>query len=86
MSRDREPGRVVLRLLEERLRHAPELPRAHARRQPLAEPLAVDQPAGLRIAADDGGEEHAGDYRAQPAPDPRMQSPIVLHSAPTLTI
>ena len=52
-----EPRRVVLRLLEERLGHAPELARPHARRQPLAEPLAVDQPVGLRVAADDGRDE-----------------------------
>ena len=54
---DREPGRVVLRLLELRLRHAPELTRAHARRQPVREPLPVDQPVRLRVAPDNRGEE-----------------------------
>ncbi|HEX2434366.1 MAG TPA: hypothetical protein VHI55_10520, partial [Gaiellaceae bacterium] len=44
--------RVVLGLFEERLWHAPELARSHPRRQPLPEPLAVDQPAGLGIAPD----------------------------------
>ena len=51
---DGETGRVVLRLLEERLRHTPELPGPNARRQPVAESLAVDEPVGLRIAPDDG--------------------------------
>jgi hypothetical protein len=48
-----EPSRVVLGLLEERLGHAPELACSDSWRQPLAEPLAVDQPAGLGIAPDD---------------------------------
>jgi hypothetical protein len=56
----RQPGRVVLGLLEQLLRHPPELARAHARRQPLAETLAVDQPVGLRIAPDDAGGENHG--------------------------
>jgi hypothetical protein len=56
---DGEPRGVVLCLLEVLLRDAPELTCAHARRQPVAEPLSVDQPAGLRIAADDGRDEHA---------------------------
>src|SRR4029453_10352998 len=34
---NREPGRVVLGLFEERLWHAPELARSHPRRQPLPE-------------------------------------------------
>ena len=54
---DREPGRVVLRLLELLLGNAPELTRAHARRQPVREPLPVDQPVRLRVAPDDGREE-----------------------------
>jgi hypothetical protein len=54
---DGEPRRVVLSLLEVGLRHPPELPRPHAGRQPLAEPFAVDEPARLRIAADDHREE-----------------------------
>ena len=52
-----EHGRVVLRLLEPRLVDAPQLARGHARRQPPRELRAVDQPVGLRIAADDGGLE-----------------------------
>ena len=39
----REPGRVVLRLLEVRLGDPPEPVGADARRQPLAEPFAVDR-------------------------------------------
>ncbi len=50
---DGEACRVVLGFLEEGLRYPPELPRSHARRQPLSEPLPVDQPVGLRIAPDD---------------------------------
>ena len=59
---DRKTGRVVLRLLEVRLGHAPELARADARRQAIAEPLAVDQPVGLRIAPDDGRDESSGTH------------------------
>ena len=61
---DGEPGRIVLRFLEERLRDAPELARADARRQPLSEPLAVDQPAGLWIASDDCRNEGAPSHHA----------------------
>src|SRR5215207_2972362 len=54
-----EPCRVVLRLLQERLRYSPERARSHARRQTLAEPLPVDQPVGLGIAPDDRREQNA---------------------------
>ena len=47
---DGEPRRVVLCLLEERLRDAPQLPCPHARREAVSEPLAIDQPAWLRVA------------------------------------
>ena len=67
---DVEPGRflgadgehrcIVLCLGEQRLRYAPQLARAYARRKTLREPRAVDEPLGLRIAADEGGgEKHA---------------------------
>ncbi len=56
---NRQDGRVILRLREQGLGHAPELLRAQARRKALAELVAVDQPLGLRIAADErGGKEH----------------------------
>jgi hypothetical protein len=56
---DGDQRRVVLRLLQVRRRHPPELGRPHARRKAPGELLAVDQPVGLREAADDGGgEEH----------------------------
>ena len=59
---DGEAGRVVLGFLEQRLRDAPQLERAHPRRQARSEPLPVDQPVGLGIAPDDGrGQRHAGD-------------------------
>ena len=53
----REHGRVVLRLIEPRLVDAPQLARGHARRQPPRELLAIDQPVGLWVAADDRGRE-----------------------------
>ena len=61
----RDSRRVVLGLLEELLRHPPELARPHPRRQPLAEPLAVDQPRGLRVAPDHGRDEDVGSHRAR---------------------
>jgi hypothetical protein len=51
---DREEDGVVLGLCQELLADPPELARAHPRRQPGPEPGAVDQPRGLRVAADDG--------------------------------
>ena len=54
---DGESGRVVLGLVEERLRDAPELARPHPRRQPRSEPFPVDQPVRLGVAPDDGGDE-----------------------------
>ena len=51
---DGEQGGVVLRLLQERLGHAPDLVQPRARHD-LAQHLAVHQPVGLRIGADDGG-------------------------------
>ena len=53
---DREERGVVLRLLEVRLRDAPQLVHAHARHHG-REHGAVDQPVGLRVAADDGGRQ-----------------------------
>ncbi len=48
---------IVLRLCQERLRDAPQLLRAHPRRQALLEPLSVDEPLGLRVTADERGRE-----------------------------
>src|SRR5581483_11667767 len=51
---------IVLRFLEEALLDPPKLARAHPRRKAPGELLAVDQPFGLRIAADERrGEKHA---------------------------
>ena len=50
---NREQRGVVLRLLETFGRDAPQLAGAHARREALGELLAVDQPVGLRIGADE---------------------------------
>ena len=57
---DREDGRVVLRLLQVRRRDAPDLVRMDARHPMLFQRAAVDQPVGLRIAADDGGGDQMG--------------------------
>ena len=55
---DRQEGRVVLRGFEEFRRDAPQLLRAHARREAARELFAVDQPVGLRIGTDQrGGQE-----------------------------
>ena len=51
---DREGGGVVLRLLEERVLDAPQFPGRRTRGQARAQALAIDQPIGLRIAADYG--------------------------------
>jgi hypothetical protein len=56
---DRDPRRVVLGLLEVLGRHAPQLPRPHARREAVAQPLAVDQPVGLRVRSDQARGESA---------------------------
>ena len=55
---DREQRRVVLRLLEPGFGHPPDFWHAHARHQ-RAQQLAVDQPLGLRIAADHGRRQDA---------------------------
>src|SRR4051812_29669317 len=49
---DGEDGRIILCFLQQRLSHAPKLARAHARREAPRKLLAVDQPFGLREAAD----------------------------------
>src|SRR5207237_6127079 len=54
---DRQARRVVLRFLKPALVHTPEVAHAEARRRYLAEPAAVDQPVGLRKAADDGSRK-----------------------------
>jgi hypothetical protein len=58
---DRQERGIVLCLLEVLRRDAPELARPYSRRKSAGEFVAVDQPIGLRIAADDGGgkEFHA---------------------------
>src|SRR6266446_7070860 len=48
---DGEERGVVLRLREIGLRNAPQLGGAHAGRDVLCQPLAVDQPVGLRVAS-----------------------------------
>ena len=56
---DRQQRRVVLRFAKPRLPHPPQLARPHAGREAAGQALAVDQPIGLRIAADErGGKEH----------------------------
>ncbi len=54
---DRQKRRVVLRLLEPELGHAPDLLRADARRKASAQQVAVDEPIGLRMAPDHRGRQ-----------------------------
>ncbi len=54
---DGDHGGVVLRLLQEIFRHAPDAPQAHAR-DALGEGGPIDEPVGLGIAADHRGGEH----------------------------
>src|SRR5712691_2242088 len=57
---DREPRRVVLRLLEERFGDAPQLLCAHPGRKAPGELLPVDQPLGLRVTPyQRGRKQHA---------------------------
>src|SRR5690606_40000642 len=49
---DRIDRRVVPRLLEVLLGHAPQLLHARARRETAGQPLAVDQPVGLGVGTD----------------------------------
>ncbi len=56
---DRHDGRIVLGLGQIRLGHAPQLARAHPRREAAGEALSIDQPVRLWIAADERGwKEH----------------------------
>jgi hypothetical protein len=52
---DRGQGGVVLGLLQELRRDAPELRRPDARRELVPQPVAIDEPVGLGEAADDRG-------------------------------
>ena len=55
---DRQHGRVVLGLLEERLGDAPDLAHPYARWHAATDQLLViDEPVWLRVAADDGGRQ-----------------------------
>ena len=57
---DGEHRRIVLRLGEVGLRHAPQFLGAHARRKAPGELLSIDQPFRLRVTADQGGREKHG--------------------------
>src|SRR5258706_902270 len=57
---DRQQRGVILRLREPGVRDAPQLLRAQARREALAELVAVDQPVGLRGTADQRGRKKQG--------------------------
>src|SRR5206468_1879693 len=58
---DCQHGGIVLRLLEQRLRYAPEGLQSNARGRLRRERPAVDEPVRLRIAADHGrGQEGNG--------------------------
>ena len=53
----REQRRVVLRLLQIGRIDAPQLPRPHPRRKPLAQPVAVYQPVRLSVGPHEGGRQ-----------------------------
>src|SRR5207244_13601313 len=77
---DREQRGVVLRLREMRLGDAPQLLRAHARREAAGELLAVDQPFGLRVTADQRGRKK---HRHSPYPSTNFGE--ILRSRPGST-
>ena len=54
---DGDEGGVVLRLLQPLGIDLPQFLHAHARRKPRGEVLAVDQPVGLRVGADERGRK-----------------------------
>src|SRR5262249_24539318 len=64
---DRQQGRVVLRLVEELGRDAPQLFCAHARRKAAGELLAVDQPFGLGVGPDQRGRQQRQGHHVLPA-------------------
>ncbi len=76
-----EPGRVVLCFLEVLLADPPELERAHPRRQPVAEPLAVDEPVRLRVAPDDRREQRFR-HRRRRRRRPRRRAPRTPRTTP----
>src|SRR5262249_21810650 len=58
---DGQQRRVLMRLFQVLRVHPPQLTGPDPGREPGAEPLPVDQPVRLRVAAPErGGEEHAG--------------------------
>ena len=57
---DRDDRGVVLRLFAPRLRNAPDVAGMDARHAVMFEKGAIDQPVGLRIAADDRGRDQMG--------------------------
>ena len=54
---DRQPRRIVLGRFEPGLGHPPQFLGAHPHRSLMGQLVAVDQPVGLRIAADHGGRK-----------------------------
>ena len=63
---DGEQGRVVLGLLQEFGRDAPQLAGADARRKAAGELDPVDQPVGLDVAADQGRRQELVEHGAFP--------------------
>ena len=79
---DGEERGVVLGLLQVLGSHAPELARKGARRRPLREPLAVDQPVRLRVAPDDSRLEQPA---AHPTPYSARAVGIETIARPTIS-
>ena len=79
---DGEQRGVVLRLVEPLRVDAPQLARAHARREAGGELLAVDQPVGLGVGADEAGGEHGG----HPSIIAAARAPIIIDGALVLPV
>src|SRR3546814_1596845 len=72
---DRDQRRIVLRLFQMVGRNAPQFLGADARRQPALQPVAVDEPVRLRVAADHRGRKKC--VRHSPCPFIHVESPVL---------
>src|SRR4051812_34723016 len=82
----RDDCRVILRLFKPRLGHAPDVAGMNPRHAVMFEQGAIDQPVGLRIAADDRGRDqmarigHGGDPAAGWWAGPALPLPSAARS------
>ena len=78
---DGEQRRVVLGLGEPARVDAPQLARAHARGNVRLQRLAIDEPVGLRIGADE-----AGGQQSHPSIIAAARAPIIIDGALVLPV